>query len=415
MSRAAALRPSRPLTRHEWTALGLFSIVALIQGWSGTVITHVLPFVQDDFAMSDAAIFDLMTVIRVVSLGALALSWWGDHRGRRRPLLIACAVVPLANLAAAAVADPAGIAATQAIARIGSVALGSLALVVLAEEVGDAVRGYAIGVYALVAATATGLGLLLRPLGEDGDGWRVLFALSALPLLALPVLARRLRESRAFVPPPRRPPVLTVLRGGHARRFWPLAGLAFAISAFTSPAANLALVRLEQDLGWTAGGASLLLAVSAGPGVLLGVLVGGRLADTLGRRPTEAIAIAIGVSGGVAFYLLDIGWIIGLGLFVSNVGAFAFAPAFVAHRAELFPTGVRATAGAWIVNASILGGIAGFAAGRFVVDAWGIPATIVALGAVLVASSALILPLPETRGVTLEDGAAPDPAAAMPG
>lgn len=410
------LRPSRPLTRHEWTALGLFSVVAVIQGWTGAVLTHVLPFVQDDFAMSDAAIFDLMTVIRIASLAAIGFSWWGDHHGRRVPLLIACALLPAANLVAAFSGSPESIAATQAVSRIGAVAVGSLALVVLAEEVGDAVRGYAIGVYALFAATATGLGLLLRPLGAGGDGWRLLFALSALPLLAVPFLVRRLAESRAFVAPPRRPPLLAVLRGGHGRRFWPLAGLAFAISAFTSPAANLALVRLEQDLGWSPGGASLLLAITAGPGVLLGVLLGGRMADILGRRPTEAIAIAVGVTGGVAFYLLEVGWLLGIGLFVSNVGAFAFAPAFVAHRTELFPTGVRATAGAWIVNASILGGIAGFAAGRFVVAAWGIPMTIGTLGVALVAASALIIPLPETRGITLEDETDPGiPFAATPG
>ena len=32
----------------------------------------------------------------------------------------------------------------------------------------------------------------------------VLFALSALPLLAVPILIRKLRESRAFTPPPSR-------------------------------------------------------------------------------------------------------------------------------------------------------------------------------------------------------------------
>jgi len=90
------------------------------------------------------------------------------------------------------------------------------------------------------------------------------------------------------------------------------------------------------------------------------------------------------------------------GVGVSNLGAFAFAPAFAAHRAELFPTGIRATAVAWIVNASILGGIAGFAAGRFVVDAWGISGTVAALGVLVLAATALIAPLPETRGLILE-------------
>jgi len=403
LTRLALLRPSRPLQRRETAALALFALIALAQGWTGAAITHVLPFVQDDYALSDAEVFDLMTVIRVTSLLAIAFSWWGDHRGRRMPLLLAFALLPTATLLSAVTSGAGMLTATQAAARVGTIAISGLALVVLAEEVGPEVRGYAVGIYALVGSMGTGLGLALRPLGAgDTDGWRVLFALSAVPLLGLPLLVRRLRESRAFTPQPSRPRLTAVLRGTHASRFWPLAGLSFAVSAFTAPAANLALVRLENDLGWSAAGASLLLAATSAPGVILGVLGGGRLADVLGRRPTEALSLVVGVAGGFAFYLIDGGWMMAAGVGVSNLGAFAFAPAFAAHRAELFPAGIRATAVAWIVNASILGGIAGFAAGRFVVDAWGISGTVAALGVLVLAATALIAPLPETRGLILE-------------
>ena len=403
MSSRGFLRPSRPLQRAEITALALFSIIALAQGWTGAALTHVLPFVQDDYRLSDAAVFDLMTVIRVTSLLAIAFSWWGDRRGRRRPLLIAFALLPVATLLSAVSVGAAWLTAAQAAARVGTIALSGLALVVLGEEVGTDVRGYAVGAYALVGAMGTGLGLLLRPLGAGSDdGWRLLFALSAIPLLALPLLTRRLKESRLFVAPSKRLPLTAVLHSAHARRFWPLAILAFAVSAFTTPAANLALIRLEQDLGWGAGSASLVVAVTSAPGVLLGVLGGGRLADAIGRRPTEALALTVGVGGGFAFYLVDGGWPMILGILISNLGAFAFAPAFAAHRVELFPTALRATAVAWIVNAAIVGGIFGFAAGRFVVEAWGISGTVAALGVFVLVAMVFIIPLPETRGVTLD-------------
>ena len=396
------LKPAVPLERRELGILALFAVIALTQGWSGATVTHALPFVQDDFELSDARVFDLMAIIRAVALLALAFSWWSDHRGRRRPLLLAFALLTAANLATAFVPGVVGFAGLQAVARVGTIAIGALAIVVLAEEIGPGVRSYGIGVYALFGSIGTGFGLFLRPLGDDGS-WRLLFVLSAIPLLVLPLLVRNLRESRAFTPTERRPPLAAVLREGLARRFWPMAGLSFALSAFTAPAANLALVRLENVLGWEPLAASTLLALTSAPGVTLGLLVGGRTADLIGRRPTEAVAIVIGVGGGVLFYFVEVGWILGLAIFVSSLGAFAFGPAFASHRSELFPTKVRATAAAWIINANILGGLAGFAAGRFVVDVWGVPITISVLGGILLASAGLIALLPETKGTHLTD------------
>ena len=66
---------------------------------------------------------------------------------------------------------------------------------------------------------------------------------------------------------------------------------------------------------------------------------------------------------------------------------------------------MRATAVAWIVNAAILGGIAGFAAGTIRRQLLGISGTVAALGTVVVLGATwLIAPLPETRGLTLEGG-----------
>lgn len=396
-----ALLPPRALERREVGILALFAVIGVTQGWAGAAITHTLPFIQRSFELSDARVFDLMALVRAVALIALGLSWWSDSIGRRRPLLIAFMLLTLGNLATAILPGLAWYAALQSITRIGNIAIASLAIVVLAEEIGREVRGYAIAVFTLSGSLGTGLGLLLRPLAGIGDeGWRLLFLLSALPVLAAPLLAARLKESRIFRRPPTRPSLGRVLKRGYARIFWPMALLSFALSAFSSPAANLALVRLENELAWSTGGASMLLIGTSAPGVALGLLIGGRLADVVGRRPTEAIAVFIGVGGGVLFYFAQ-GVPMGVGIFLSTFGASAFAPAYASHRSELFPTEMRSTASAWLVNASILGGLAGFAAGRFVVDAWGLAPTIAALGGFLLCASAAILVLPETRGLRL--------------
>jgi len=407
------LRPPAPLEKREWSIIGWLAVVAFTSGWTGTVITHALPFVRRTFELDDRGVFDLMALIRAAALLGLLFSWWGDHRGRRLPLLTAFATLGAFNLATAFAPNLSTFTWLQAGARIGGVALAALTIVYLAEEMRPGVRAYGLAMAALFTSLGTGFGLFVRILGEGtDDGWRILYALSALPLLLLPLLARRLGESRAFRRRPDRPPLRQVFRAGFARYFWPMALLSMAVSAFTVPAANLALIRMENDLGWSAGAASVTLALTSAPGVALGLLAGGRVSDLIGRRPTELAAAFVGVGGGVLFYFSTIPWMMGLGIFISMLGSFAFGPAFGAHRTELFPTRIRATAGAWLVNASIAGGMAGLAAGRFVVNQVGIPSTMALLGGVMLAATGLLALVPETRGADLtadDDAGFPTP------
>jgi len=396
------LRPSVPLERREIGILALFAVVTFTQGWTGTVITHALPFVRDSFDLDDGSVFRLLSTVRAVALVGLMFSWWGDHRGRRVPLLTAFFLLGLFNLLTAFAPTYAAFLWLQAAARVGGAALAALTVVMLAEELNPGVRSYGLGIAALFTALGTGLGLILRLLGDGTDeGWRILFGLSALPLLLLPLLAMWMKESRAYRKRESRPPLAEVFRAGLAKYFWPMALLSMAVSAFTAPAANLALVRMENELGWSAGAASLTLALTSAPGVMLGLLAGGRIADLIGRRPTEVVGAFVGVGGGLVFYFSTIPWLMGLGIFISMVGSFAFGPAFGAHRTELFPTRIRATAGAWMVNASILGGLLGFAAGEKLADAWGISTTIAVLGGVLLVATSLVALVPETRGIDL--------------
>jgi MFS family permease len=397
----ASLAPPSPLTRREVGILLLLATVAFSQGWASNVFTHSLAYTRVTFGLSDQGIADVEAVVRATALVALLLSWWADRRGRRGPLLIAFLLIPAANLATTFTSSLAGFAALQGVARIGTIALGALGLVVIAEEVNPAVRGYASATFALGLSMGTGFGLLVTPIAQTSpEAWRILFGISSAPLLLLPLLILRLRESRAFRPGTRAPLVLA-LRGGLARHFWPMAGLSFAVAAFTGPAAGFINPRLINELGWGQGSASLLLVLSSTPAVLLGLLGGGRAADLVGRRPTELAAAVVGIAGGIAAYFSEAGWVIGLGVFLSVFGASAFAPAFTAQRAELFPTATRATAGAWLVNAAILGGLGGFVIGRFAIGAWGVPVTIAGLGGLLAAATSLLALLPETRGSSL--------------
>jgi MFS family permease len=187
---------------------------------------------------------------------------------------------------------------------------------------------------------------------------------------------------------------------GLNRHFWPLAGISFFVAAFSAPAFDFVLERLINDLGWETGAARFLLIVFSGVGTI-GLLAGGRMADLFGRRPTSIAALIVGLVGGLAFYLFDNGWILAAAIFLATFGATMLTPSLGAQRAELFPTRVRATSGAWITNTAILGSIFGFVVGGISIDRIGLSATIAILGAGLIAAVLLEFTLPETKGMDL--------------
>ncbi|HZJ48297.1 MAG TPA: MFS transporter, partial [Acidimicrobiia bacterium] len=143
-----------------------------------------------------------------------------------------------------------------------------------------------------------------------------------------------------------------------------------------------------------------LLIAASGLGAF-GLLIGGRMADQTGRRPTAAIALALGLAGGLGFYFLDSGWFLALAIFIATLGATMLTPALGALRAELFPTRVRATSAGWVTNAAILGSIGGFLLGSVLIDRIGLPLTVASLSVGLVFAILLVLRLPETKGMDL--------------
>lgn len=342
----------------------------------------------------------MFAAIRAASLLGVLFSIAADRVGRRKPLLGAFALMALGSMLTAFIPIVPVFVASQALVRISIVAIASISIVLIAEEVAPGMRALGIGIYGLAGSLGVGLGLLLLPIADASeDAWRILFAFAALGLLLVPLLTRYLPESRAFTPAATIP-FTKALGMGLSKHFWPLAGIAFFVAAFASPAFDFVLERLINDLSWESGAARFLLIVFSGVGAV-GLLVGGRMADRIGRKPTTMAALVIGLVGGVGFYLLDSGWFLAASIFLATLGATMLTPSFGAQRAELFPTRVRATASAWVTNVAIVGSIAGFATGAILIDRIGLAATVATLGVGVIVSIYLVTRLPETRGMDL--------------
>ncbi len=388
-------------TIRDRRVLTLMGFVALVAGYGGSQLSHTLPFARNALGLTEGEMNWVFAVTRLLSLIGLLFMVYADRRGRRLPFLIAFSLMPVANLATAIAPDPVTFTIAQSGARIAVIAVAGLAIVILAEELSPRVRALGIGLYALAGAAGSGIGLMLLPIADGSEyAYRTLFALTGVGLLALPILARFLRESRAYVQYERKVTFRTALRAGLGRHFWPLAAIAFLIAVFSSPATAFVMERLVDDLQWDTAPARFLLMVFSGLGTA-GVIIGGRMADLIGRKRTTVTAMVLGLIGGVAFYTQDSGWVLAPAIFLATMGLGMLTPSLAAHRSELFPTRVRATAAGWITNIAIFGSITGFVIGAFIVDSVGLSTTITALAGGLIIAMLLVTRLPETRGIDL--------------
>ncbi len=405
---------SNRFNRSDRRITTLMGTAGFVQAFAGSLLVVTLAFSRPDLGLSKADASWMLAIIRLGSFTAVAFALWGDRLGRRRPLLAALLTLLAANVATAFVPGVAGFTIFQAVARAASGAVAALAVVYLAEEVRPHIRSYSMGIWGVAGSLAGGLAFLLAPLFElPPDRWRWMFAYSAIGIVFYPLLSRFLGESRAFVEAPQRVPVTAVLVGNSGRHFWPLAGAARAVGAFSGPAVSFASDYLINDLEWTVLASSLAI-ITAGALGATGLLIGGRLADRIGRRPVIVTGMALGAIGGSAFYWqsepLLVFWII-----VGSFGSSIFVPAFSALRSELFPTESRAVAGALLSATSVTGAILGLAMGSQTIERWGLPTTVTILGVGAVVAIPLILMLPETKGsVLVQDRASAMPAQAAP-
>jgi predicted MFS family arabinose efflux permease len=254
-------------------------------------------------------------------------------------------------------------------------------------------------VLGLAGGLGAGVTSMLLPLADAATwGWRLLYAapLAALPLVAS--IGRRLPETRRFA----RPHPDAGL-AGHGGRFWLLAASALLLAVFATPASFFLNRYLITEHGFSAAAITAFTLGTGTPGVI-GVVLGGRLADTRGRRPVGAIALVVGTAGAVMVFLASGAALWAWALVGSVVGSAAL-PALGVYGPELFPTGARGRAGGLLALAGLTGSGAGLLAAGFAADALGRlgPAIVWLSIGPLVVVALILIRYPETARRTLED------------
>ena len=390
--------PETPDARGA-TALGSLCTLALVLGYLGTVLTQTITFAADELDASKADQGAILAAVRVGVLGALVLTALADRRGRRTMLIgcatAACVLAGLSGLAPGLVA----LGVVQTAVRGLVTAAGVLVVIVAAEEMPSGSRAFAISLISATGALGAGLCLLVLPLADlDPRGWRLVFAAALLLLPLVRLVARHLPESRRFDVEH-----AEVGMAGHGRRFWLLAASSFLLSLFAAPASQLLNEFLRDEQGFSAARITLFSILTNTPGGI-GLVVGGRLADTRGRRVVGAVGVAGGTIFTVAMVVLG-GWPMwALSVGGAVLGAMV-VPALGVYGPELFPTSLRGRANGIIAILGVSGSVLGLAAAGYLSERWGGlgPAlALLSVGPLLMAVLVLVA-YPETAHRELEE------------
>jgi MFS family permease len=345
--------PPDGLDAPTTVALSCLAALTLIAGYTGTLIAQTITFAADEFGESDRAQGIVLAATRVGVLLALVLVAAADRRGRRTMIRIsalgACAVAATGAL----VPNLALLGVSQTVARGLSTALGLLLGILGAELVPRNCRAWTVSILALTASLGSGMAVLCLPLADLGDWtWRLLYLV---PLVGLPftrLVIRGLPESARFTAASVRPPARA-----HAGRFWLLAASAFLGSIFLAPASQFMNDFLRDDQGFTASRITAFTVLTNIPGIV-GIVIGGRLADLRGRRIVGAIALAGGAGLTTAMFLSQ-GWSLWALSGVATVIGAAAVPALGVYGPELFATTARGRANGMIAVLGVLGSALG--------------------------------------------------------
>lgn len=393
---ARLLSPLTALDKPARLVLVGFWLVGVAQGFSQAHSANTLPFVRLALGLTEGEMSGVMALTRVGALAAIVIAFASDRRGRRALFFAMTALMIIASGATGWVVDVQQFTIVQGVMRGASTAAGVLGVVILAELIPPGARALGMGIYAAAASLGAGAAVLMLPLAEaDPDGWRLLFRVTLAGLVALPFAFRWIPEP-GREPGRRRFAIWRPLITPYAAYFWPLAGASLLFAAFTTTQVTFASERLINDLGHPA---SLIVILTLTGGTLggAGYFIGGHLADTIGRRPVTMAGFAIAAAGGIGLYWTESVPLLGLAMFLSAFGVFAAAPATAAHRNELFPSPIRASAVAWLAGFTVIGTIGGLGLGNRIIDSVGLPKTVLLLGVGMLIAIAFTAALPETR------------------
>src|SRR3972149_4246096 len=87
------LLPVERFTSADRRIVFIIWAAGVVQGFAQSQASATLPFTRAGLGLSEGEMSLLLGIARLAAFAALPLGWIGDHRGRRRPLLVSVTLV----------------------------------------------------------------------------------------------------------------------------------------------------------------------------------------------------------------------------------------------------------------------------------------------------------------------------------
>ncbi len=381
-------------------------MISISTAYFATLLGQTLTFSAHEFHanLRDQTLVLLLSRFDIVF--GLLLLVFVRRRGRVRIIQIGTVLGTFFSLLSTVAPNMATLGILQVLAKGSTAAIGVLITVSVAETVSPRQRAWGIGLMVFGAAIGAGLCDVLLPIAGFTDwSWRILYAVS-LPLgIYGMVLSSGLTDTERFqalkTASVNLSKTISVPMTTRARMAV-LAVASFVTNAFLIPTTQFRNEYLRVERHLSAAEIGMFVILTNVPGVL-GLVFGGRLAETKGRKVVGVVAIIVG-GGGIAMGFISAG----LGLWVWTIVGSAVIPAIVpslgVYQTELFSTQSRSMGGGLVTVGARIGSIVGVA----LVGYW---ASFYSLGssiAFLFVGMIFLVPIliaffPETKGLSLED------------
>lgn len=397
--------PPDRLSAREARTLGLLASASMTAAFANTLFTQTAHLAADSFGVGSTGQGIGGAIVRLGIVIALPFALLADRIGRRRTLIVLAWSTPLLCALGALAPGFWVLVGSQAVARPIGIALSMIAVVAAAEDMPRNSRAYALSVLAMASGLGAGVAVGALRLADLGpEGWRWVYAISLVWLPVALVLHGRLDETRRFQTVHRMAPPMP------HRRLLLVVAVAVTANLFVAPASFFQNRYLDTVREYSAGGIALFTLATGTP-ASIGLVLGGRLADVVGRRQLIATCTPVSTVCLVASFWLA-GPAMWLTTFAGGITAAMAYPAYAVYRTELFPTGNRGWANGLVTASALLGGSVAIVSVGWLLDRGMSFGTLMAVAGIgqLVGAALAWRWYPETAHLELEQLNPGDPA-----